>query len=351
MGVQITAVDLFCGAGGLTHGLRQSGIEVVAGFDIDGHCKYAYEHNNPGSEFKNRSVSDLNGAELSELFFPESLSLLSGCAPCQTFSAINPNVDTSDERWWLLLEFGRLIEESLPDFVTMENVPGILKHAVFKRFITILGNNGYKYDYKIIECAQYGMPQRRRRVVLVASKLGEIYFPSSSELNLKPRDVKSAIEGLEELAAGESSKKDPLHAAKGLSDLNIQRIRASRPGGTWKDWDESLRCECHKRETGDSFTAVYGRMEWEKPAPTITTQFYNYGSGRFGHPSQDRALTFREGALLQTFPPSYEFYAKDDPCSTFVLGRLIGNAVPVDLGKIIGDVFVNAANTDLSDLH
>lgn len=333
MGGQITAVDLFCGAGGLTHGLSLSGIKVIAGFDVDSHCKYAYEHNNPGAEFINRSVSDLSGAELNKLFPLEGFSLLSGCAPCQTFSAINPNVDTSDERWWLLLEFGRLIGEALPDFVTMENVPGILKHSVFEQFLSILDCDGYKYDYRVIECAQYGMPQKRRRAVLVASRLGEISFPSSDELNLEQRNVRSAIEGLEELAAGESSKEDSLHTAKGLSDLNIQRIRASRPGGTWNDWDESLRCECHKRETGESFTAVYGRMEWEKPSPTITTQFYNYGSGRFGHPSQDRALTFREGALLQTFPASYEFYAKDNPCSTFVLGRLIGNAVPVDLGK------------------
>lgn len=335
----INAVDLFCGAGGLTCGLREAGINVKAGFDIDPSCKFAYEHNNPSATFILKSVSDVTEDDLAP-YFSEGYSLLSGCAPCQTFSAINPGVDSNDERWWLLDEFARLVSCVRPDFVTMENVPGLMKHTVFKNFIKKLQEEGYGYDYKVINCSDYGIPQNRRRLVLVAAKDDRILFPDPSALGVEKRTVRDAIGSMDALTQGSSSSTDPVHSAKGLREINLKRIQASRPGGSWLDWDDELRCECHRKSSGRSYTAVYGRMSWDKPSPTITTQFYNYGSGRFGHPEQDRALSFREGALLQTFPPDYVFFEDGTTMSDHVLGRLIGNSVPVDLGKIIGDVFV-----------
>ena len=127
-----------------------------------------------------------------------------------------------------------------------------------------------------------------------------------------------------------------MHQAASLSPLNLKRIKQSKPGGTWLDWDKKLRCLCHRKKSGKSYGGVYGRMEWNKPGPTITTQFYVYGTGRFGHPEQDRALTLREGALLQTFPKKYKFIAPDRVYSLKKLGIHIGNAVPVRLGVIIG---------------
>ena len=132
------------------------------------------------------------------------------------------------------------------------------------------------------------------------------------------------------------NKKDPLHKSAGLTEINLKRIKQSKPGGTWRDWDKTLLPECYKKPSGKSFGSVYGRMEWDKPSPTITTQFYSFGTGRYGHPEQDRAISLREGALLQTFPRNYKFFKDIDNISISTISRHIGNAVPVDLGKIIG---------------
>lgn len=332
----VSAVDLFCGAGGLTRGLLDSGIQVVAGFDVDEACQYAYETNNPGSVFHNKSVEQLHGEELAECHKDPSFTLLCGCAPCQTFSTINQKASKSDSRWYLLSHFSRLIKESHPDFVTMENVPGLADKDVFMDFRTTLESEGYKYSYSIIDCSSYGLPQKRRRLVLLASRHDNISLPAPSE-NVKLRTVKDAIGDLHPLEAGGRDIDDALHLASRLSDLNMKRMKASAQGGTWKDWDESLKLNCHINEKGDGYGAVYGRMKWDEPSPTITTQFYNYGSGRFGHPVQDRAISLREGALLQTFPSGYEFYPPDKPLGKRDVARLIGNAVPVDLGRIIGE--------------
>ncbi|GAJ03489.1 unnamed protein product, partial [marine sediment metagenome] len=141
--------------------------------------------------------------------------------------------------------------------------------------------------------------------------------------------------------AGEVSTKDALHRASRLGDINLKRIKQSKPGGTWKDWDEDLRSPCHKKDSGKSYCGVYARMSWDTLAPTMTTQFYNYGTGRFGHPEQDRALSLREGALLQTFPPDYDFIDPELTFSKKRLGTHIGNAVPVRLGVIIGRSILN----------
>ena len=333
---KIHAVDLFCGAGGLTCGLRQAGIKVKAGIDIEKRCEHAYAHNNK-TKFIARSVTEITGEDIARFQTNADYTLLAGCAPCQAFSTYNPKATSTDPRWKLLNHFGRLIEESHPDFVTMENVPQIAKKDVFEDFLKLLENCGYyKPDWKVIKCEDYGLPQRRHRLVLLASRLGPIKVLSPEEFGAPRRTVREAIGGLPPVAAGEIYREDPLHQTRNLTPVNLERIRASRPGGSWNDWPEELKLDCHKRQSGSSFTAVYGRMLWDAPSPTMTTQFIGYGSGRFGHPEQDRALTLREGAILQSLPGNYEFVAPGEPLELNVVARMIGNAVPVMIGELIG---------------
>lgn len=336
---KIQAVDVFCGAGGLTRGLIDAGVDVRAGVDFNGACEYAYSHNNEGASFINKSVTDLSAEEVSGLFEPHHLRLLCGCAPCQTFSSMNQRDESGrrrDKRWTLLLEFGRLVREVRPELVTMENVPGIEGTDVFESFLATLEDEGYHVDHKVVDCSSYGMPQRRHRLVLLGSLLGEIRVPTPREWGASPTTVRMAIGDLPPISAGQADPEDMLHSSSSLSDLNLRRIRASVPGGTWRQWDDDLVLPCHGKKEGDGYGAVYGRMEWDKPAPTITTQFYNYGSGRFGHPEQDRAISLREGAILQGFPRSYQFEDPQRHLGRRALGMMIGNAVPVGLANLIG---------------
>ena len=182
---------------------------------------------------------------------------------------------------------------------------------------------------------------------MLASRLGPIELIDPKHLRWRNYTVKEAIGDLPVLEAGEIDKKDPLHHASSLSALNLERIRASRPGGSWRDWDANLVADCHKRASGKTYPSVYGRMCWNEPAPTITTQFYGFGNGRFGHPEQDRAISLREGAILQSFPKSYKFKAPGEPIYIKTIGRLIGNAVPVKLGKAIGKSFIKHVKANL----
>lgn len=337
----IHAVDLFCGVGGLSYGLTQAGVQVRAGIDIDSACEYAYERNNTGVFIK-KDIRDLTRADIVSLYPKTGLRLLAGCAPCQPFSRHMRGADTSaDSKWTLLDEFGRLVCEVLPDLVTMENVTGLARTAVFKRFLEALKEAGYNVGYASCYGPKFGLPQHRRRLVLVASLLGKISLPVATKKPEQYRTVRQAISALPALQSGEQDSKDPLHRARSLSEINLARLQASKPGGSWRDWPEELRAECHRRPTGQSFQSVYARMEWDEPSPTITTQSYNFGTGRFGHPEQDRALTLREAAILQGFPKSYAFIEKGEEVTFTTLGRLIGNAVPPPLGKAIGRALID----------
>ncbi|MGB0733148.1 MAG: DNA cytosine methyltransferase [Pontibacterium sp.] len=343
---QIAAVDLFCGAGGLTHGIAQSGIKVVAGFDIDENCRYAYERNNAGAVFYNCDVSDLKGEDIKALYPHGAVKLLAGCAPCQPFSTYSQGRDArKDKKWPLLYSFSRLVREVDPELVTMENVPDVTKHEVYHDFVNELKSLGYRVWANRVFCPEYGMPQIRKRHVLLASKLGVV---SLAEAKCNSKDyatVKDAIGSLPPIGAGESYDQDPLHRAARLTEINLKRVRASKPGGTWRDWPEDLVAECHRKLSGRSYSGVYARMQWDKPSPTITTQCFGFGNGRFGHPEQNRAITLREAAILQTFPNDYEFVEPGCAIQFKVLGRMIGNAVPVKLGKLIGDSLVNHVAT------
>lgn len=354
--MSLEVVDLFCGVGGLTCGMRQAGLTVVAGFDNDKTCEYAYSHNN-GTVFHCRNIKEVTPEEVNDCYTPEANKILVGCAPCQPFSAMSYKrfKDGSrelDEKYDLLSEFGRLIEGVNPIIVSMENVPEIRNSNVFKSFVELLRERGYYTNGgTVVYCPDYGIPQNRHRFILLASLIGEIHLLPPTH---KRKDVcvRPFISNLPSVAAGEICATDPLHRTANLSEINLKRIKASVPGGTWKDWPEELRCKCHKKDSGQTYTSVYGRMSWDKIGPTMTTQFFCYGTGRYGHPEQDRALTLREGALLQTFPRNYEFFSPDTTDYKMRdVARHIGNAVPVRLGEIIGKSIIKHLEEHDIEVH
>jgi DNA (cytosine-5)-methyltransferase 1 len=332
----VRAIDIFCGAGGLTAGLERAGIDVRLGVDLDPACEYPYTQNNK-AKFLKADVSTLDAQNLIKRYGRSGYKLLVGCAPCQPFSTYTQGLKIRDSRWSLLRAFSKLALEITPDVISMENVTQLAKHKVYKEFIKSLKDAGYHVSENPVRCILYGVPQTRKRLVVLASKLGpiELIEPTHSAKDER-LTVRHKIGDLEAVKAGKKSKKDPLHKAAGLLPVNLKRIRASRPGGTWKDWDASLRSSCHRKKSGKHYRGVYGRMNWDAPSPTITTECFGFGSGRFGHPQQDRALTLREAAILQTFPRDYKFVPPRDEMTFKGIGRLIGNAVPVKLGYAIG---------------
>jgi len=269
--MSITAIDLFCGAGGLTRGLIDAGVKVVAGFDTDQHCKHAYEANNDGAKFHCRDVSRVTGAELNRIWGKAKVRLLAGCAPCQPFSTAahsKRNDDKTDPRYPLLEHFARLVRTCKPELVTMENVPSVRQHAPFLEFTETLEELGYHVWYSSVPCAAFGVPQNRYRLVLMASRLGaapKLVRPKKP----KKITVSDAIYGLPVLAAGERDQKDRIHFARNLTPLNLRRLQHSTPGGTWEDWPKELRSACHNKATGMTFRSVYARMLADEPSPTI----------------------------------------------------------------------------------
>lgn len=335
---RISAVDLFCGIGGLTHGLVRGGVHVGAGVDLDPTCRFPFEANNP-AVFIEHDVETLNAKDISKHFKKNSITLLAGCAPCQPFSTYSRSGRNSnyDAQWPLVRAFGRLIQEVKPDLITMENVPQLADHEVFERFLDDL--QGYKKWWSVVDCSEFGIPQTRKRLVLLASRLdgGELKLNAQE---ISTATVRSAIGMLPILSAGQSNNNDPMHVAPKLSEINMRRIQASMPGGTWRDWPPELQAACHQKESGSTYPSVYGRMEWDRPGPTMTTQCFGYGNGRFGHPVQDRAISLREAAILQTFPAGYRFVPDGERIKFSKIGRLIGNAVPVRLGEVIAQALI-----------
>lgn len=340
---QITAVDLFCGVGGLTHGLVRAGVKVQLGVDLDPACRFPLEANNP-TKFLEADVSKLMPSDVLSAFNDAQITLLAGCAPCQPFSSYSQSSrrEGPHNDWKLLSSFSELVLAVRPTLVTMENVPPLQKQPIFKDFFKALVDAGYFVDFAVVDGRNIGLPQRRQRLVLVASLLGPITIPEAE----KPiKTVRDAISRLPSIKAGTSDPADPLHAAASLSALNLARIKNSKPGGTWRDWPAELVAACHIRKSGSTYPSVYGRMEWDQPAPTMTTQCYGFGNGRFGHPEQDRAISLREAAMLQSFPKDYAFLPEKAPINFSTLGRMIGNAVPVKLGEYIGEILVDHVNS------
>lgn len=345
----VEVVDLFCGIGGLSAGCRSAGLKVVAGLDLDASCKFAYEKNIE-AKFIGCDISSVDARQIEALYSRQSTKVLVGCAPCQPFSMYsgkyrqNETPEDVDKRWALLEEFARLIESIRPDVVSMENVPRVSIHPAFGSFVDHLRNAGYFVDYKKVRAQDYGVPQRRSRLVLLASRLGRINLipPTHEDRHVT---VREAIGMLPPISAGEAHPRDRLHMSRGLGSRNLSRLRATREGGSWKEWDSELQLDCHKKASGKSFRSVYGRMMWDEPAPVITTQCLGIGNGRFGHPEQDRAISIREAAILQSFPPDFEFMPSDERVNGVRLARQIGNAVPVRLAEAIAKSIVAHIDT------
>ena len=332
------AIDFFCGGGGTTRGLLNAGIQVLAGVDICSEYQQTYEHNNH-NRFLAKSITDISREDIQALIpdvFEADDVLFAGCAPCQPFSQQRNSPEEHRDRN-LLSEFGRIVEEYLPAYVLVENVPGIKGkgHDVFEAFLQRLQENGYQYDYSILNAKNYGVPQNRKRLVLIASRVAPIIMPAithDGSLERPYRTVADAIGGFPHIEAGQSSEALPNHKATNLSELNLRRIRAtSHNGGSRTEWPEDLILACH-RAKGAGHTDVYGRMAWNEVSPTLTSKCCSISNGRFGHPEQDRAISFREAAALQSFPDDYIFYGNSEA----IIGRQIGNAVPVVLAQAIG---------------
>lgn len=339
-------VDLFCGIGGLSHGLVNEGFNVVVGYDIDQTCKFAFESNN-NAKFISKDVSLVTPDEMEKHFEGAKYKILVGCAPCQPFSKYNIKKE-KDEKWGLLYKFMDIIDRSTPDIVSMENVPQLIKHDVYHDFVTFLKRKGYYVYASTVYCPDYGIPQKRTRLVLLASKYGKIELISPTHSKKDYLTVWDTIKDLPPIEEGTASIYDPLHIASRISEKNKTRIRASKQGGTWNDWDDSLKLTCHLKDSGKTYSGVYGRMKWNEPASTMTTQCTGIGNGRFGHPEQDRAISLREASLFQTFPINYKFIEdKTQPLRMGVIARQIGNAVPVKLGSIIGkSIKIHLLNKD-----
>lgn len=332
----MNAIDFFCGGGGITRGLIQAGVNVIFGLDSNLECKKTYEENNR-IPYLIRDVQEVTAATLMEEFpilQDNDELLMVGCAPCQPFSILNPNNPNEHKSVNLLNEFGRIVQGIHPAHILVENVPGLRGRGeeVLQEFLGMLDAEGYRYDYGIINAKNYGVPQNRRRFILIASRRFQPNIPPAThgEGLLPYVTVYDAIHGYPALEAGAINEDIPNHRAAGLSDINIRRLQATPAnGGSRTDWPQELWLNCHENFNGH--TDVYGRMVWENVAPTLTVKCFSISNGRFAHPEQNRAISLREAAALQTFPDDYIFYG-----SLQEIGKQIGNAVPVLLAETIG---------------
>ncbi len=344
---KIKAVDFFCSGGGMTCGLSQAGIKVIAGIDNDPRCKDTYEKNNHDAKFILADVFDLEEKALQKtlkLKKNDDNLVLIGCSPCQFWSIIRTDKTKSSKSKNLLIEFERFVKFFKPGYVLVENVPGILtkkKQSGLNSFIDNLNEMGYQVHYEIVNMNDYGVPQSRRRFSLLATRLHKNYiFPEKEKTKMTVSDIIGTKNGFKKIPAGHRDLTAFNHSTSKLSEKNLLRIKKTpHSGGSWLDWSEDKNLK-RKSYSGTGFVDNYGRMNWKKPAPTITTKFTSISNGRFAHPDEDRGISVREGAVLQTFPNYYIFYCKTIADAT----RIIGNAVPPTFAKKLGETIVTAHN-------
>lgn len=334
----VKVYDFFSGCGGTSSGLQQAGLDIVMGLDLDRDSAQSFRANFPNADFIEADIRSLDVSALVPFVSAHQEKgepiLFCGCAPCQPFSKQNRNRTAEDPRRSLLLEFCRFVEGCLPDFVLVENVPGLQKIStggpldVFKERLTSLG---YSYQVQVLPALWFGVPQTRERLVLLASRRGEIMMPEALHGDGKQpfSTVRDWIGNLPPLKSGESHPDDPLHVAAALSEINLTRIAATPEGGGRNSWPQELWLDCHKNHVGH--TDVYGRLSWDKPAAGLTTKCISYSNGRFGHPVQHRAISLREAACLQTFPRDYKLVG-----GLGSMARQVGNAVPPLMAKALG---------------
>lgn len=340
------AIDFFCGGGGMTYGLRQAGIDVIAGVDIDKEAKDTYEFNNRGSAFIEKDIRNLRSNYFEKYYGvkrDDDTLILVGCSPCQFYSIINTDKEHAKKTKDLLRNFARFIKYYRPGYVLVENVPGILtnKQSIWPVFKKELESFGYgNMLYKVIDMSYYGVPQSRKRFSLIATRLNiEVRLPQADEEQALLSGFIGEAHGFSKITAGTKDNTPFNHTVAGLSEKCLRRLQKTKHnGGSRLDWanDPNLQLKCFIGKD-DSFKDSYGRMWWNKPAPTITTKFFSISNGRFGHPDEDRAISLREGATLQTFPKDYVFKAN----SIATTARLIGNAVPCEFAKRLGEIIIN----------
>ncbi len=346
----LKAIDFFCGAGGMSYGLARSGVKILAGIDCDPACKATYEHNNKPARFLERDIATLNpvllAAELGVERNDDDLILV-GCSPCQFWSKISTDKTKSEKSAFLLREFERFVDWFNPGFVVIENVPGLLTkkgQTILPQFKKFLESRRYSYAHGVINANLYGVPQNRIRYLLVATRLSdEIELPKGRKnRRLVVRNFLGIRNGFRRISAGHKDKTQFRHTAAELSAENAHRMRVTpKNGGTRASWknDPDLQIAAYAGRD-EIFRDVYARMYWDKPAPTITTRFNSFSNGRFGHPTQNRAISLREGATLQTFPKRYVFDATNES----TIARQIGNAVPPALARRVGKHLIRVSN-------
>lgn len=338
------AIDFFSSGGAVTSGFKQAGINVLGGIDIDPNCRLTYEKNN-NTKFLQADVSNLKKEKLREIFKIRKRQrnlIFVGCSPCQYYSNIKTEKTKSCSTRLLLEDFQEFVEFYMPGYVFIENVPGLdtKPDSPLGKFKQFLNDNGYVFDDGVINAKYYGIPQNRRRYVLLATRIKkEISLPKEDKTKIKTvRDSIGNKNVFKPVEAGHKDESNFMHSVANLSKINLERIKNTPHDGgdrrTWKN-NKKLQVPCYKYHEGHY--DVYGRMYWDKPSPTITTRFVSYSNGRYGHPEQDRAISLREGATLQSFPDDYVFYAS----SQGEIAKMIGNAVPPGLAKKIGQTLLN----------
>jgi DNA (cytosine-5)-methyltransferase 1 len=315
---------------------------ILGGLDLDGEAAATYRLNFPEASFIERDICAVEPFEVSDAMTrsPGSRLLLSACAPCQPYTNFHRKSSTRAEQRTLLLRLLPFIDCLEPDFVFVENVPGLHKvpgASTFNRFVAALRRRDFQVTWKIVDCRGYGVPQRRRRLVLLASALGVLTVPSATHGRApglrRPSTVNDWIGHFPPIADGEAHAEIPNHQAAKLTDLNLRRIRATPLGGGRADWPEALQLDCHRQHRGHS--DVYGRMSWDGAAPVLTTKCTSLSNGRYGHPEQHRPISVREAAALQTFPDDFRFVGRIKSAT-----RQVGNAVPVLLAQAVGEAIV-----------
>jgi len=339
---KLKAIDFFCSGGGMTYGMRKAGIDVIAGIDNDPDVKDTYEKNNPGTKFIQADVFELKEIDLSKytgINKDDDNLILIGCSPCQYWSIIQTDKKKSQKSKDLLKEFHRFVKFYNPGFVVVENVPGLERKAEesgLKDFIDDLENRGYKVYWDVHKLNEYGVPQTRKRFSLIASRVtNKKIIPEKAEYKPVVKDFIGKHNGFPKVKAGFKDETKFQHSVAGLSKDNLEALSQ-----TPKNGGNSVKQR--KYFKGKGFRDSYSRMSWDKPAPTITTKFFSISNGRFAHPEENRAISLREGATLQTFPKDYVFYAKSMQANA----RMIGNAVPPEFAKKIGEAIIKKSNNE-----